>query len=150
MWAQVPGLDHPEYLDIEIVSSLGGKGRTVGADSTDPTPRRTPGEDGRRDRDALVLAPLAVEHWPAVEEIYRAGIATGQATFESEPPTWEQFDRAKLPAHRLVALDGDGVVLGWAAVSPTSTRRVYAGVVEHSLYVHPAAQGRGVTLSSTR
>ena len=92
----------------------------------------------------LVLAPLTAEHWPAVEEIYRAGIATGVATFESAPPTWERFDRAKLPAHRLVALDRDGAVLGWAAVSPTSTRRVYAGVVEHSLYVHPAAQGRGV------
>jgi L-amino acid N-acyltransferase YncA len=88
------------------------------------------------------LVPLTVEHWPEVERIYRAGIATGHATFESEPPTWESFDASRLPAHRLVAVDGDAV-LGWAAASAVSDRCVYAGVVEHSVYVDPAAQGRG-------
>jgi L-amino acid N-acyltransferase YncA len=92
----------------------------------------------------VTVVPLTVEHWPAVRGIYAAGIATGHATFESEPPTWEQFDAAKLPAHRAVALDADGTVLGWVAAIGVSDRCVYAGVVEHSVYVHPEARGRGV------
>ena len=91
----------------------------------------------------MTVVPLTHEHWPEVERIYAAGIATGHATFESEPPTWEQFDAAKLPGHRLVAVE-DGRVVGWAAVSVVSDRCVYAGVVEHSVYVDPAASGRGV------
>lgn len=81
---------------------------------------------------------LTAEHWPSVERIYAAGIATGHATFESEPPTWAQFDAGRLPEHRLVALDEtlDDVV-GWAAVSRVSDRCAYAGVVEHSVYVDP-------------
>ncbi|WP_315096768.1 GNAT family N-acetyltransferase [uncultured Cellulomonas sp.] len=90
------------------------------------------------------ILPLTAEHWPAVERIYAAGIATGHATFESTPPTWEAFDAARLPAHRLVAVDDDGTVLGWAAAVPVSDRCAYAGVIEHSVYVDPAAQGRGV------
>lgn len=81
--------------------------------------------------------------WPAVEAIYAAGIATGNATFETEPPGWEAFDAAKLADHRLVA-ELDGRVAGWAAAVGVSDRCVYAGVVEHSVYVDPAAQGRGV------
>ena len=92
----------------------------------------------------LVVVPLAVDDWPAVEAIYAAGIATGHATFEAEPPSWEAFDAARLPDHRLVAVDAAGRVLGWAAVSPVSDRCVYAGVVEHSVYVDPGARGRGV------
>ncbi|MEO7234968.1 MAG: N-acetyltransferase family protein [Lapillicoccus sp.] len=76
--------------------------------------------------------------------IYAAGIATGHATFEAQPPDWTAFDAAKLPDHRWVALGDDGSVLGWVAVTPVSDRCVYAGVVEHSVYVDPAAQGRGV------
>jgi phosphinothricin acetyltransferase len=91
-----------------------------------------------------VITPLVAAHWPAVEAIYAAGIATGHATFETGPPTWEHFDRTRLPDQRLVALDEDGVVLGWVAAAPVSDRCVYAGVVEHSVYVDPAAQGRGV------
>jgi len=90
------------------------------------------------------VVPLLPEHWPEVEAIFAAGIATGRATFETEPPSWEAFDAAKLPAHRLVAVDATGRVLGWAAVSPVSDRCVYAGVVEHSVYVDPGARGRGV------
>jgi L-amino acid N-acyltransferase YncA len=78
----------------------------------------------------------------AVLAIYQAGLDSGNASFEHTAPTWEAFDRARLPAHRLVAVDGDRV-LGWVAVSPVSTRAVYAGVVEHSVYVDPSAQGRG-------
>ncbi|MGW0504539.1 N-acetyltransferase family protein [Micromonospora sp. NPDC003241] len=76
--------------------------------------------------------------------IYQVGLDGGQASFETVAPSWAAFDAGRLPAHRLVAVDADDVVLGWIAVSPTSTRAVYAGVVEHSVYVDPAAQGRGV------
>jgi L-amino acid N-acyltransferase YncA len=81
--------------------------------------------------------------WPEVEAIYAEGIATRQATFETATPSWEEFDAGRLPAHRLVAVDGRRVV-GWAAVSPTSTRECYAGVVEHSVYVSANARGRGI------
>lgn len=87
---------------------------------------------------------MAEAHWPQVETIYRAGIATGHATFETQPPSWVDFDRAKLSEHRLVAVSSDGTVLAWAAVTAVSERCVYSGVVEHSVYVDPLAQGRGV------
>jgi L-amino acid N-acyltransferase YncA len=90
------------------------------------------------------VTALTVDHWPEVERIYAAGIATGHATFEPEPPTWEQFDVAKLADQRLVALDDEGRVAGWAAASGVSDRCVYAGVVEHSVYVDPPAGGRGL------
>jgi L-amino acid N-acyltransferase YncA len=92
----------------------------------------------------VTVAPLTVDHWPAVRDIYAAGIATGHATFESEPPRWEAFDAAKMPEHRYVALDETDTVLGWVAATTVSDRCVYAGVVEHSVYVHPDARGRGV------
>jgi L-amino acid N-acyltransferase YncA len=86
---------------------------------------------------------MTPEDWPAVEAIYAEGIATGDATFETEPPSWDEFDAGRLPGHRLVAVEG-GEVVGWAALSPTSTRECYSGVVEHSVYVAEAARGRGV------
>ena len=93
--------------------------------------------------DTVLVRPMTAADWPSVEAIYREGIATGNATFETEPPTWAAFDDGKLPEHRFVAADGDAV-LGWVAVSPTSARPVYRGVVEHSVYVTAAARGRGV------
>ncbi|MFT4085350.1 MAG: GNAT family N-acetyltransferase [Nocardioides sp.] len=98
---------------------------------------------GAAARDGAMIEALTATHWPEVERIYAAGIATGHATFESEPPSWEGFDAGKLAGHRLVAVEA-GRVLGWAAVSPVSARCVYAGVVEHSVYVAPEARGRGV------
>ncbi|MDM8085884.1 N-acetyltransferase family protein [Cellulomonas cellasea] len=92
----------------------------------------------------LAIAPLTAEHWPAVREIHAAGIATGASTFESAPPTWEDFDAGHLADQRHVALDARGQVLGWSAASPVSSRCVYAGVVEDSVYVAPSAHGRGV------
>jgi len=83
------------------------------------------------------------EHAAQVLDIYRLGIATGHATFETEPPSWPEFTGGRLPGHRFVALDGDRV-LGWTACSAVSDRCVYSGVVEHSVYVHPGARGRGV------
>jgi L-amino acid N-acyltransferase YncA len=77
--------------------------------------------------------------------IYQAGLDTGQASFEVTAPAWEEFDAAKLPAHRHVAVDtGTGEVLGWAAAIAVSDRCVYAGVIEHSVYVHPASKRRGI------
>ena len=91
----------------------------------------------------MIVSPMTGAHAGEVLEIYRLGIATGHATFETEPPTWEQFDAGRLPNHRYVAADG-GRVLGWVACGAVSARPVYAGVVEHSVYVHPDARGRGV------
>ena len=86
---------------------------------------------------------MSEDDWPAVEAIYASGIATGEATFETATPSWEAFDAGRLRDHRLVAVD-DGVVVGWAAVGPTSSRECYAGVVEHSVYVAEGVRGRGV------
>ena len=83
------------------------------------------------------------DDWPAVEEIYAEGIATRLATFETATPTFAAFDADHVPRHRFVAVD-EGRVVGWAALSPTSRRDCYAGVVEHSVYVRSDARGRGV------
>jgi L-amino acid N-acyltransferase YncA len=91
----------------------------------------------------LRIEPLLEDDWPAVAEIYREGIATRQATFETEVPEWNAWDEAHLPEHRLVARLGQ-VVVGWAALMPVSRRAVYAGVADLSVYVAAAARGRGV------
>lgn len=91
----------------------------------------------------IAIRPMLPADWAAVEAIHREGIATGDATFEAEPPMWEAFDAGKLDVGRLVAVDG-GRVVGWAALSPVSSRPVYRGVVEHSVYIASAARGRGI------
>jgi L-amino acid N-acyltransferase YncA len=96
--------------------------------------------------DGLRIEPLRPEHWPAVAAIYAEGIATGNATFEVAPPTWERWDHGHLAEHRLVARAaayGDGVV-AWAALAPVSDRCAYAGVAENSIYVAERARGLGV------
>ncbi|MFN2467377.1 MAG: N-acetyltransferase family protein [Gaiellaceae bacterium] len=80
--------------------------------------------------------------WPAAGAIYDEGIRSGDATFETAPPEWDEFDRTHLPL-RLVATE-HGRILGWAGLSPVSSRCVYAGVAEVSVYVAEAARGRGV------
>ena len=90
------------------------------------------------------ILPMTDEHADAVLAIYAKGIAEGNATFETEPPTWPAFTSARLPEHRYVAIDPQGIVLGWVACSPFSDRCVYAGVVKHSVYVHPDARNRGI------
>jgi L-amino acid N-acyltransferase YncA len=92
----------------------------------------------------MEIDPLRAGDWPAVRAIYEAGIATGNATFETAPPDWERWDDTHLDDHRLVATDDDGAVVGWAALSGVSDRCVYAGVAENSLYVDPEHQGQGV------
>ena len=93
---------------------------------------------------APTLRPMTADDWPAVSAVYRAGIATGIATFETEPPSWPAFDASRLPEHRFVAVDDDGGVLGWVACTRESPRAAYEGVVEHSVYVAPEAAGRGI------
>ena len=87
---------------------------------------------------------MTAEDWPDVQSIYEAGIATGHATFQTEAPEWEVWDRAHLATCRLVAKDDGGAIVGWAALSPVSARAVYAGVAEVSVYVSEGARGQGV------
>lgn len=105
------------------------------------------------------ILPMLPDFWPAVREIYREGIATGNATFETEVPDWEKWDQGHLRTCRLIALEPIDIddeeadeplttlnvsrVQGWAALSPVSNRRVYCGVGEVSVYVAAAARGRG-------
>lgn len=96
-----------------------------------------------RNRTSLTLAPLRPGHWEAVRAIYAQGIATRQATFETEPPTWEEWNAAHLAAGRLVAHREEEIV-GWAALSAVSDRCVYEGVAEVSLYVGTAHRGEGI------
>jgi phosphinothricin acetyltransferase len=81
--------------------------------------------------------------WPAVAAIYREGIESGDATFETLVPAWAEWDAGHLDDHRLVATEGNSIV-GWAALSPVSGRCVYAGVAEDSVYVSESARGHGV------
>ena len=89
------------------------------------------------------LRPLSEDDWPAVAEIYWDGMRSGLATFETEVPSWEVWDAAHPADFRLVAVLDDEVV-GWAALSPVSTRLCYAGVVENSVYVGERARGVGI------
>jgi L-amino acid N-acyltransferase YncA len=89
------------------------------------------------------LAPMTAEHWEGVRAVYLEGIATGQATFETEAPAWEAWDGSHLRHSRLVAVAG-GEVAGWAALSRVSDRCVYGGVAEVSVYVGESFRGRGL------
>jgi L-amino acid N-acyltransferase YncA len=101
-------------------------------------PRLDLGDDRR-----VEIEPLRRPHWGRVTDIYRAGIDSGLATFETEVPSWPQWNVAHLPRPRLVARR-DGEVIAWAALTPASGRCVYAGVAEVSIYVDPRHTGRGV------
>ncbi|MGA9835366.1 MAG: N-acetyltransferase family protein [Trebonia sp.] len=97
------------------------------------------------DVNDVLVRPMEAGDAGPVLAIYQAGLDTGQASFEVTAPAWEEFDAGKLPAHRHVAVDaGTGEMLGWAAVIAVSDRCVYAGVVEHSVYVHPGHKRRGI------
>jgi L-amino acid N-acyltransferase YncA len=98
----------------------------------------------------FAIRPMREADAEAVLAIYQAGMDGGQASFETTAPTWAAFDAGRLSDHRYVAVDADDQVLGWVTVSAVSSRAVYAGVVEHSVYVHPAATGRGIGLALLR
>ena len=91
----------------------------------------------------VTMRSMSEADWPVVSDIYRDGLATGLASFETDVPSWEQWDPAHLAECRLVASDGDRVV-GWAALSPVSSRCVYGGVGEVSVYVAADSRGAGV------
>jgi phosphinothricin acetyltransferase len=90
------------------------------------------------------IRPMDRTDADAVLTIYQAGLDCGDASFETLAPTWDAFDAGRLAEHRLVAVDVHDAACGWIAVSAVSSRAAYAGVVEHSVYVDPAVQGRGV------
>jgi L-amino acid N-acyltransferase YncA len=91
----------------------------------------------------MELRDLLPGDWPEVARIYEQGIATGNATFETEVPSWVEWDAAHLAGHRFVA-DVEGEVEGWIALAPVSLRPCYAGVAEISVYVGENARGSGV------
>jgi L-amino acid N-acyltransferase YncA len=91
----------------------------------------------------MELQPMRPDDWPAVRAIYKVGIATGNATFETAAPEWAAWDAGHLADHRLVARL-EGRVVGWTALAPVSDRCAYAGVAEDSIYVAREVQGRGV------
>ncbi len=89
------------------------------------------------------IRPLEPRDWASVRSIYMEGIATGNATFETDAPEWEEWDSKHLADARIVA-EADGAVVGWAALSPVSSRCVYSGVAELSIYIAAAMRGKGV------
>lgn len=97
----------------------------------------------------ISIEPMTADDWEAVRRIYLEGIATGHATFETAAPSWEEWDRARLPQGRLVARAA-GAVRGWAALSPVSSRPAYRGVAEVSLYVEAACRGQGIGMALLR
>jgi len=91
----------------------------------------------------LLIETMKPAHWPAVREIYREGIETGQATFETAVPNWEVWNNGHRPDCRLIALINKQI-MGWAALSPISKRQVYNGVAEVSIYIAASARGQGI------
>lgn len=91
----------------------------------------------------VFIRAMRADDWPQVSAIYSVGIATGHATFQTEIPDWETWDKGHHAHSRLVACVGDDIV-GWSALSPVSMRRVYAGVAEESIYIAENARGKGV------
>ena len=91
----------------------------------------------------MQIIPLLPSHWESVKKIYEEGIATGNATFQTSAPAWEEWDTAHAAKPRLVAIENNEIA-GWAAITPVSDRCAYAGVGEVSGYVSEAARGRGL------
>lgn len=118
------------------------------ADGPADDPARDPADDpagGPAMADPPVVRAMRAADAADVLGIYQSGLDGGQASFEIRAPDWPAFDAGRLAGHRWVAAEpSDGRLLGWVAVGPVSARPVYAGVVEHSVYVAPWARGRGV------
>lgn len=91
----------------------------------------------------FTIDDMQAANWSQVATIYQEGIDTRTATFETVVPTWEKWDAAHRPDCRLIARCGEQI-LGWAALSPVSSRAVYAGVAEVSVYIAASARGHGV------
>jgi phosphinothricin acetyltransferase len=91
----------------------------------------------------IIIRAMKADDWNAVQHIYLEGIATGNATFQTSAPAWSDWDKGHLSICRLVA-EADGEIVGWAALSPVSSRCVYRGVAEVSIYVSDKRRGVGV------
>ncbi len=91
----------------------------------------------------MVIRNMLAADWSAVKTIYAEGIATGNATFETSPPQWSVWDTAHRTDCRFVA-EEEGLVCGWAALTPVSGRCVYAGVADISIYIAGAHRGKGL------
>lgn len=89
------------------------------------------------------IEKMLASHWEAVSNIYLEGIATGFATFETNAPSYEAWHKAHMASCRLIAVENENI-LGWAALSPVSSRCVYGGVAEISVYVGATSRGKGV------
>ncbi|WP_026729719.1 GNAT family N-acetyltransferase [Flavobacterium denitrificans] len=94
----------------------------------------------------MEIRKLLAEDWNQVKLIYQKGIDTGNATFQTSAPSWEDWDQSHLTSCRIV-MEEDSIVIGWAALTPVSSRCVYAGVAEVSVYVDPAHSGKGIGLA---
>lgn len=96
---------------------------------------------------SFTIRPIRPEDYPQVRAIYELGLSTGNASYETRGQTWEQFTKAKIMETVFVAVDvaDDAKVLGWVAAAKASTRSVFHGVVEDSIYIHPDARGAGVS-----
>ncbi|NNJ88520.1 MAG: N-acetyltransferase [Eudoraea sp.] len=91
----------------------------------------------------MEIRSMTPEDWPAVSRIYKEGIATGYATFEQEIPSYENWDKAHIKECRLIASEAE-TITGWAALSPVSSRCVYGGVGEVSVYISKDHRGKGI------
>lgn len=94
----------------------------------------------------MEISKLLPSDWDSVKSIYEKGIATGNATFQTSAPAWEEWDSSHLRACRIIA-NVNGSLVGWAALTPVSSRCVYAGVAEVSVYVDPEQSGKGIGLA---
>ena len=92
----------------------------------------------------MKIIPLCPDHWADVQRIYEEGVATGRATFSLWTSDWEAWDKNHLKHSRLVAIQENGLVLGWIALMPVSIRPVYSGVAELSIYIGEGLRGKGV------
>lgn len=89
----------------------------------------------------MTIADITETHYPAIKDIYLQGIATGHATFQTNAPGWQDWDKSHLVHSRFIAIE-NGTITGWAALSPVSGRCVYAGVAEVSIYIHEKHRGK--------
>ena len=101
---------------------------------------------GRMQKSDFFIRPIRPEDYPQVRSIYEMGLQTGNASWETQGQTWEQFSRKKIMETVFVAVDGEdeNTILGWVGAAKASSRAVFYGVVEDSIYTHPDARGRGI------
>jgi L-amino acid N-acyltransferase YncA len=104
---------------------------------------RNKDKEGGQMENLILINKMLPDDWEQVREIYLEGIATGNATYQKEAPSWETWDNGHILECRIVARL-DGKVLGWAALSPVSSRCVYSGVAEVSIYVSQSSKGKGI------